>query len=300
MKQALINGGVSSTPISETGTTAKFTAYASQLSIRTLLQWLVLACMMPAILGTSILLLHNFSTARVQREEDTLQTSRAMLQAVDAQIAQALLLAATLTTSDALLRRDFEGFHQRALRLIREVSFVQSVLIYERNGNPLVNSRVPFGQVLPRRTDLKQIESIFESGKPSKSEVILSPLTHLPVISIAVPVFSGTKVEYALAMGIAPDVFNSILSKQNLPPNWVASVFDQLGKTAARSRSNDEFAGKNVNKELLKRLTGPPEGSFQTVTKDGIPAFIVYSRSSVTNWSVAIAIPNEDLSLIHI
>jgi hypothetical protein len=151
----------------------------------------------------------EYRDGRAQLASSTIQTARALVQAVDAQLAQGELLARTLTTSDTLLRRDFAAFHQRALRLIGAAPFVQSVHIYGVDGLPIVNTRLAFGQPLPRRANLEQIQSVFKEGRPAKPELIISPLTHMPVISLAVPVFSGTRVELALALGIAPNVFSN-------------------------------------------------------------------------------------------
>jgi hypothetical protein len=266
-----------------------------RLSIRTLLNLVVIACVLQAVLGTSLLLVHNYSISREQRVEDTVQTARALVQAVDAQIVQIESLALALTTSDSLVHRNFAAFHQRALRLISETPTLQSVHIYSRDGAPLVNTRVPFGQSLPRRSDLKQIKSVFESGKSSKPEVILNPLTHTPVISIVVPVLSGDKVAFVLAMGIAPNVFSSILSKQNLPPNWLVGVVDGNGTIAARTLSPEVFVGKMAVPALLRSIAETPEGTEEVTTHEGIQTVTTFSRSSLSNWSVAIAVPLKDL-----
>ena len=264
-------------------------------SVRKLLIWLVLACLVPALLGGAALMLHEYQDGLARLQRDTLQTARALVQAVDAKLAQVELLAQTLATSDTLARKDFAAFHRRAQTLLQESSIAQNILIYDANGQQRVNIRLPFGTDLPTRANLAQIERVFASAKPVTSEVFLSPLTGLPMISVAVPVFSGGKVVFVLAACIAPQEFNRMLTEQKLPPEWVVAVLDSAGTIAARSHSPEKFVGHKAVPELLKSLQEAPEGVLEVITSEGISTLTPYSRSPQSGWSVAIGIPHQEL-----
>ena len=264
-------------------------------SVRTLLLWLVLASFFPAVIGASVLFYREYQDGRSQLQKNTLQTARAMVQTVDAELAKVQVLAQALATSDSLARQDFAAFHRRALALLHESNLGQSVLIYDIHGQQLLNTKLPFGQPLPRRSNLGQIERVFATGKTVVSEVFLSPLTGLPVVSVGVPVFSGAKVIFALAIGIGPQQFNNILSKQKLPPQWVAAVFDSTGTIAARTHFPEKFIGKKGGPVLLQYFQQAPEGMHEITNREGIPALAAYSRSPVSGWSVAIGIPRQSL-----
>ena len=132
-------------------------------------------------------------------------------------------------------------------------------------------------------------------GKTVASEVFLSPLTGLPMVSVAVPVFSDTKVIFVLAIGIAPQQFNNLLSQQKLPPQWVTAVFDSTGTIAARSHLPEKFIGQKGAPEFLKYVQQAPEGMQEITTKEGIPTLGAYSRSPISGWSVFIGIPRQNL-----
>ena len=238
-------------------------------SVRTLLLWLVFACLLPVAIGAGALFYLGFQEGRAQLQDNTLQTARALVQSIDGQLAKAELLAQALATSESLARDDLAQFHQRARALLQESNFGQSVLLYDFHGQQRVNTLLPFGMALPKRLDPDQIARVFASGRPVVSDIFPSALTGRPVFSVAVPVFSGTKVVHALSIGIAPQQLNSILSQQRLPPQWVVTMLDKSGTIAARTRSPEKYVGKKGSPAFFKLLSATSEGSIEMSTIDG-------------------------------
>jgi diguanylate cyclase (GGDEF)-like protein/PAS domain S-box-containing protein len=271
-------------------------------SVRVYLICLVLACLVPALLGGAALLFHDYQVGRIQLQTDTLQTVRALVQTVDAKLAQAELLAQTLATSDTLARQDFPAFHRWAQTLLQESSIAHSILIYDARGQQRVNTNIPLGQPLPKRSHVAQVEHMFATGKTVPPEVLLSPLTGLPVVWLVVPVFSGTEVVFSLVIDdIAPQQLNSMLQQQKFLPEWVVAVVDSTDTIAARSISPEKFVGQKASVILLKNLQNAPEGIANSTTLDGTRVLSAYSRSPQSGWSVAIGIPSKSLEaeLIH-
>lgn len=272
-------------------------AFPTQLpSVRTLLLWLVVACLLPMAIGAGVLSQMRLQDGRAELQNNTLQTTRALVQTVDGQLARAELVAQALATSDALARDDFAAFHRRAVSLLQASHSGQNVLIYDIHGQQRVNTMRPLGQTLPRVGNSDQIQRVFARGQPSVSEVvIISPLTGRPVTNIAVPVFSGNKVVYVLCVEIAPQQINRILSQQKLPPQWVATIVDKTGTIAARTHSPDKYVGKKAVPALLKLLLEAPEGTPEITTLEGIPTLAAYSSSAISGWTVFIGIPRQSL-----
>jgi diguanylate cyclase (GGDEF)-like protein/PAS domain S-box-containing protein len=264
-------------------------------SVRTLLLWLVFACVLPTLIGAGVLSCREYQDGRAQFQKSTIYTARAMVQTVDAELAKVRLLAQVLATSQSLARQDFAAFHRRALALLHASNLIQSVVIYDAQGQQLVNTRLPLGQPLPKRSNLFQVERVFASGKAVTTEVFFSPLTGLPVVGVAVPVFSGTKVIFALVIGIAPQQFNSMLSQQNFPPQWVVAVLDGAGTIVARTHLPEKFIGQKSVPALWHYLQQAPEGMHEMTTLEGIPILAAYSRSPASGWSVAIGISRQSL-----
>ena len=88
-------------------------------SVRALLLGLVLTCLIPGAVGVSVLIYHTYQEGRTQIEHDTIRTARALVQAVDGQLAKAQVMALALSTSNFLAAGDLASFHRRARALIQ-------------------------------------------------------------------------------------------------------------------------------------------------------------------------------------
>jgi hypothetical protein len=167
-------------------------------SVRTLLLWLVFACLLPALSGIAFEFYYEYKNDSEQLRTDTIQTARSMAQTVDAELSKVQLLAQALATSESLARHDFAAFHRRALALLHVTNLDQAVILYDINGQQLVNTTLPFEQRSTHHVDLERIGRVFITGRPVIPEVVLSPLTGRPMVSIAVPVVIDQKVLYVV------------------------------------------------------------------------------------------------------
>ena len=264
-------------------------------SVRTLLIWLALACLLPGVIGAVVLSVHQYQDGREQLQKNTIQTARALVQTVDAQLIKAQVVAQALSTSSYLATQDFAGFYRRALELLQQADIGSNVVLSNESGQQIVNTMLAFGAPLPRHGNPEQLRRVFDTGQPVVSGVFSGGVTGSPKITVDVPVLSHGKVVYVLSLGLLPQQLGNILRSQRLPPDWVAGVLDPTGILAARTHDSEQFVGQKGAPELVRRMLAVPEGALEIVTQEGIPALTFYSRSSVTNWSVAIGIPRQSL-----
>lgn len=89
-------------------------------TVRAFLLWLVLACLLPGVLGASALLAYQYRQTREQIEKTTVLTARALMQAADNHLRMAQAVAQTLAHSQALRDGDLAGFHARAREAVRD------------------------------------------------------------------------------------------------------------------------------------------------------------------------------------
>ena len=259
-------------------------------SVQTLLLGLVLACLLPGLGGVSLLLYRTYEDGRQRIEENTIQTARAMVKVVDGEIKIARVIALALSNSSFIASADWAKFDQRARDLIQSEGIAANVVLSDSDGQQLVNTVLPFGRALPRRTAAVG-DSVFLTGKPLVTDAFVGAATGQPKVSVIVPVFSGNKVVYLLWVSFGTDGLERILRQQALPSDWVSSISDSTGTIVTRSTQSEQFVGKPVNPEILRRLPTAPEAAFESVTKEGMPALVVFSRSPISRWTVAIAIP---------
>lgn len=259
--------------------------------VRTLLLGLVLVCLVPGVIGTSALIYRTYEDGRRQIETETIRTARAMVQTVDRQLDGARVLALALSSSDTLRASDWAAFHRGASELVQIERIGDNVVLSDPAGQQIVNTAVPFGQPLPLHANAQQLRAVFETGQPLTTDIFVGAVTGQPRATVVVPVRAGGKVSHAVGVSISMPQFTTTLAQQKLPAGWVSSISDSKGIIAARSTSSDKYAGTSVIPDILRRLPTADEAAFESVSKDGVPVLVVFSRSPVSRWNVAIGIP---------
>jgi signal transduction histidine kinase/DNA-binding response OmpR family regulator len=260
-------------------------------SLRALLLGLLLTCLVPGLAGVGVLIYRVYDDGRRQIERDNVQTARAMVAVVDRQLDAAKIAAVALASSSFMASTDWPAFHRRASELIKSEGFGTNVVVSDADGQQLVNTTVPWGTPLPKHAAADEVRRVFATGKPLVTRVFQGAVTGRPRLVVMVPVLSGNRVVYALGISIGTDQFEPVLREQRLPADWVSSISDASGIIAVRSIQGEKFSGQPVNPEITRRLQVANEGAFESVTKEGVPALIVFSRSPTSLWTIALAIP---------
>ncbi|MBC7726820.1 MAG: response regulator [Microbacteriaceae bacterium] len=267
-----------------------------QASIRWLLISLVLACLVPGVLGIGALVYWMYQNDRAQTERNAIQTARALTNTLDAELARARAVALALATSSHLATSDLVGFHRRARALLQAEGIGDNIVLSDADGQPVLDTLRPVGEVLARRSQPARFTSSIEAVHPLVSDLITSQASGEPIVTVDAPVTAGGRVVYRMSLVLAPQDIGRILNNLKLPADWASSISDRTGTLVARTNQSDRFVGDKVNPELLRRLNGPAEGAFDWVSKEGVPAVVVYSRSPTTAWTVAIGIPKHSLT----
>jgi len=265
------------------------------MTIQRQLVRLVAASVIPAALAAALLVGYSYDRQRKIIEQRTLETARALVQAVDRDLANGRVALLVLARSPYLASGDLAAFHRQALDAIPDLPG-DSLVLSDASGQQLVNTLRPFGEALPLRGNLAQLRRLFETGQPAISDLFVGQVVRRPIIALDVPVRRGDRVAFALAMGIFPERLGGILTRQRIPPDWVVSIFDTQGTIVARNRAAEQFVGQKGSPALVQRMAQVAEGRLDADTLEGIPVVAVFSRSAVSRWSVAIGIPRSSLT----
>lgn len=262
-------------------------------SVRANLIGLVVACLLPGAIASAVVLGNFYVSGRAQLERDTIQTARALMQAVDGTLVKAETAAQALATSEHLAAPDLAAFYAQARNLLQKIDVGNNFVLSDATGQQLVNTLRPFPGPLPRHGNPEQLHRVFETGRPVVSDIYIGGVLRRPVMSIDVPVPKNGKVAYDLSVGLFPERLDKILSAQRLPPDWVVSVFDSQGVIVARTHAAEQFVGRKGAPALVQRMTEVGEDVVETTTLEGIPVSAIFSRSAVSGWTVAIGIPAQ-------
>ncbi len=265
------------------------------MSVSALLFWLILACLVPEVLGVCASLYYEYQDERIQSDKGLALSVRTMVQTIDAELAQVQLIAQVLTTSGSLRRHDLAAFHRRTVLLIPSTGVEVSAVLFDKSGRQLLNTHIPWGQPLPAHRDLESIRSVFESTHTNPHRPLFRPLDGYAAISTVAPVFSGREVVYALAVGVVPDKFNSFLREYGQATGAVTTIVDGTGTIAARSHDTAQFVGHKVDPEIWVQLQKGPVGAFDFDLKDGTRLHASYGQSVGTGWRVLMMTPRQSL-----
>ena len=264
-------------------------------TIRSRLVLLVMTCVIPASLMAVVLIFYNYQREQVRLVRDSIATTRAMVHAIDSELSSIALAAEVLSTFPHLQSGDIPAFYAHA-HSVEHVLTGNNIVLSDITGQQLLNTLKPLGEQLPRHGNPEQLRKVFETGRTVVSDVYIGGVLQRPVISIDVPVIRDGKVTYDLSIGIRPEHFFKLLSDQRLPPGWIGAVLDSTGAIVARTHEMGRFIGKKASPALVQRMTEVAEDSLESTTLEGIPVLTVFSRSAVSNWTVAIGIPTQDLT----
>jgi signal transduction histidine kinase/CheY-like chemotaxis protein len=294
-RSALVLGGGSQGAAAEAAAPQTFAQVSPKpRTIRFWLSGLVIASLLPILLLDVLLLVQSYYRGRADIEHGLRHATRAMIRAVDAELAGAQAAMQALATQPQLKTGDLKGFYDQALAMLPAEGF-SNVVLSDRTGRQLLNTLRPFGTPLPNHGNPEHLSQVLEHGAPMISDVFLGGVTGRPLVAVEVPVVVGGTPTYGLAAGILPEYLGEVLRRQRLPPDVIAAIFDRTGTVAARTHASEQFAGKKGAPALVQLMAEAAEGSLETATLEGIPVFSVFSRSRTTGWSVAIGTPVERL-----
>lgn len=262
--------------------------------LRAYLLWLVLATLLPGIVGASLLFVHQYQKARAQFEKNTMQTVRALVHTVESKLLRGQAIAQTLSTAEALEREDFARVHRQAREALSLTGASMNAVLRDRRGQQVMNTAVDFGAALPLDHS-PQIDKVFSTGRPSVANVFTGAVRRRPTVSVDVPVLVRGEIAYVLSIGLRPDYFDDVLTPKSVPEGSVASIFDAAGVIFGRNVSADVFIGRRVTESLFKTIQRSREGVFGATTQEGVDVLTFYSRSELTGWGVAVGVPRAAL-----
>ena len=244
------------------------------------------------MLVAGYLIAESYATARANAERDVLATTRALMQAVDADLLGAQAGLRVLAESPYLRSGDLATFHAAAREVLAALPGNGIVLVAPA-GQLLVSTIVPYGQPLPRTGVPDLVRTVFEAARPAISNFYIGATSRQPQVAVGVPVFRDGKVAYALVMGLLPAHVAGILERQKIPEGWIVAILDRGGTIVARTKTPELFIGKKGTPEFRRQTSRAQEGIYETPTLEGVAVIGGFHRSSITGWMIAFGVPKS-------
>lgn len=260
-------------------------------TVRAYLLWLVLACLLPGVLGAGMLLISQYRQTRSHLENATALTARAMTQVVDNYLLRVQAVAQGLAVSSALERGDLRQFHAEATEALNRMGMGANIVLRDAQGRQLLNTAVPWGQRLSPPTSPDQAREVFATGLTTISDLFMGPVMQKRLVAVNVPVIHDGEVRYALGVGVLASQLSDLLQQQNVPAGWTAVIVDRRDIILARSRKPDKYVGQQATPGFRRQTQGRPEGIGESVNSEGTPVFLIHTTSPLTQWRTGIGIP---------
>jgi signal transduction histidine kinase len=262
------------------------------MKTRTYLLLMLVAIIVPvaclSILGLSMLLRFE----REARIHATEEVARATSLLIDSEIAIAEASINNIANSQDIASDNFERLH-RLLTATRK-SPLSWTLIADYEGNGLMNTYVPFGTPLARKSGTWAAE-VYDGQKTKVSGYFVGASSKRGVVSVSVPLPVSAGKKYVVSQIFDPNYFNKVFKRSNLPANWIVGVSGPRGLTIARSRNAERFVGVPVRPELRAASQASHSGVLRHPTREGVDVYDVFVRSELTGWTVAIGVPVAEI-----
>lgn len=259
-------------------------------SINFRLVLLVLSILLPAVLLVGGLIWRIGQLDRVRADQQALQLARGVAADLDREADGWIETLLALASSPSLLRGDLEQFHRQASETLR---FRQlHALVRMPDGQQIMNTRVPFGALLPR-SPLSDVErDVIDKRSPRVSNLVVGGVSQTWVLGLSVPVVRDGNVAYVITMSIDPEYIRRIITQSPRDPDWVVAVSDPSGRLIARSEDHASYVGRIIHSNV-KSWSVPPEGVHHTPALKGGMVLRGYRWSSKADWLVAAFVPTH-------
>jgi len=224
---------------------------------------------------------------RQQVELASIELSRALATAVDAELSSTVALLQQLGTSDELERADMRAFHLSARRTAEELGW-RDVILSDSEGRVLFRSNRPYDSTGNTPTAEQQsLEQAARTLQPVISSFNTSQSDGSDTFAVRVPVSHSGELTYVLTAVLPTSQIAAVLTRQSIPASTIASVVDPTGRLISRSPPADlPDVGSSI-KALL--ASGGSQGAGIARTAEGVQSIVGFTRLDETNWVVTVS-----------
>jgi PAS domain S-box-containing protein len=263
--------------------------------LRSLQHYLVGVAVALALLicaAAALLLYHVDRFGRTQSEQQLLATTRALSLVVDGELKRYEAILRALSTSDTIRRGDWRAFDAAARATLSDPNVW--LVLGERSGRQLVNTRLPAGSPLPGGKLGAGFWMELDKGK-SRTCNLTRGLVEPTILCVDVPIMRGGRAVYFLSVIMLPKQVGAVLGEQRLQRGSFTTVVDRQGIVVWRNAAPERFVGKPASPDIRRALAVSDEGVRESYSLEGIPTVAAFSRSSISGWTFIVAVPRAEM-----
>ncbi|MFC5513427.1 response regulator [Massilia jejuensis] len=262
---------------------------------RTRFLLLVLSVLVPAFIASALAVAYVYHDAQKAQNRSMAETSRALALLVANELEKKEEVLRALAASPALAGGRMLNFYEHARTVVPPPN--ATVVLFDLESRQLLNTRRPFGSALPPST-ASNVDALRKRYGPQRavvSDLFIGKVARRLDFAIQVPVTVDNSVRYMLAMGVGVDTMQTLLMRQHLPANWLATVIDRNGVVVARTRHPEGFVGKPIMAESRRLIGDADEIVYESRTLDGVQSRVFVSTVPGAEWKVLLSLPVDTL-----
>jgi signal transduction histidine kinase/ActR/RegA family two-component response regulator len=265
------------------------------VKLRSHLVLLVLGAVLPVLAFAAIMAGVFWRQQHAALDARSLERVRALAIALDREMEGHIRALEVLARTPSLRNGDLRAFAEHARQVRAEEPAWDALIIVDKTGQQLVNTRVPFGRPLPTSAlDPKLFAQVVETGHPVVAPLVRGAVSQKLVTGFIVPVRDRAGIPFFLVADIDPRVWLELFAKYPMGPGSTITVVDQRGVITARTLSPERWIGQLPSPTLAEKVRAGGEGTFRNPGGlDGRAFHSAYARSSVAGWTVATGVPAE-------
>ncbi len=263
----------------------------SVLPLRRRLFALTVAAILPLGLmaGFSLYALERRQAAQTERVG--LELARSVANAVDAELRSSISMLEIFATTPTLDAGDLAGFRERALRVTNARGDWVAIVLNDPEGRPLVDTRVAEGVAIPPVLEKDSFERVVRTRAPAVGN-LAEHSRDTWLFAVRAPVIRDEVLRYVVTALVTPESVRDVLTRQQVPGDWVISIVDANGLRVARSRAHEENLGGHLSDTVQEVVNGGgAEGFGLAYTLENERIFTPYSRLPESGWIAVLGIP---------
>jgi hypothetical protein len=150
----------------------------------------------------------------VATEKGLVETARALSIAVDREVSASVSVLEALATSPRLETGDLKSFYADARSLLSVRGAWGNIILYDPQGQQLLNTVRPFGEPLPVAANYQLIRRVAQTRSAAISDLFTGAVLRKPILLVLVPVVQGNAIRHVLGATIAPTILTNVLLQQ--------------------------------------------------------------------------------------
>lgn len=251
----------------------------------------VLACTLPLLIFSAIVLANYSATREDAARQHILGFSRVVAVAVDGVVGDGLDAVEGLVLSPSLAHDDLESFYIRCQQNVASLGKGNWIMLLDAHAQPILATS-------PAAKPWLDAVRPYVAQARSERHVILSNYLTLPAglghyVAIVAPVRkteTGPIVQYVV-LGLNLDIINRMLDKIDPPDNWLVSIIDNSQKLVGRSMDPVHTSGKLAHSDFNRQVAGKSSGIIESKTFDnGMDTVGAFTRMARTGWVAAVGV----------